>query len=162
MTTDGNDSAPPLFRMSGAVYAQRDGEILILKRGGGEMTGAWYIPGGQVDEGEVPEEAAARELFEEAGLRPSGPLTLIGLIPMHVYGYRSLQATYACDCADGDVVVSHEHEGYRWIDAREYRDRYFGDEQMKQLAEGSERRAAIVRNVRTDLDRYIAWLGRER
>ncbi|MEE8337872.1 MAG: NUDIX hydrolase, partial [Dehalococcoidia bacterium] len=136
--------------------------ILILKRAGGEMTGAWYIPGGQVDAGEVPEEAAARELFEEAGLRSSGPLTLIGLIPMDVYGYQSLQATYACDCPGGEVVVSHEHEGYRWIDPREYRDRYFGDEQMKRLAEGSERRATIVRNVRADLDRYIAWLGRER
>ncbi|MDP6606764.1 MAG: NUDIX domain-containing protein [Dehalococcoidia bacterium] len=162
MTTDDGDFNLPLFRMSGAVYALRDGKILILKRALGEMVGAWAIPGGQVDEGEVPEQSAARELFEEAGLRPSGPLTLIGLVPMDVYGHQSLQATYAGDCPDGEVVISDEHAGFRWIDPREYRDRYFGDEQLKRVAEGSERRAAIVRNVRAVLDRCIAWLDGER
>jgi 8-oxo-dGTP pyrophosphatase MutT (NUDIX family) len=37
----------------------------------------WEIPAGRVDDGETPEEAAARETLEETGWRP-GPLTLVG------------------------------------------------------------------------------------
>jgi 8-oxo-dGTP diphosphatase len=149
---------PGSFRLSAAVFARRGGEILILKRGLGEMTGAWYLPGGGVDAGETPEEAARRELMEEAGLKVDGPLTLIGAVPMHVYGQDSVQFVYACSCPEGDVVLSDEHVGFRWIDAREYRDRYFGDEQMAIVTEGDARRAQIVHAVRKNLDDYIAWL----
>ena len=162
VTSDGAEyPKPATFTASAAVFAQREGKILILKRAGGEMSGAWYIPGGMVDEGEWPEQAARRELLEETGLAPSGPLTQIGLVPMDVYGGYSLEVTYACDCADGEVAVSDEHEGHRWIDPREFRDRYFGDEQLARVTEGSERRAMIVRGIRANLDRYIDWLDRQ-
>jgi 8-oxo-dGTP pyrophosphatase MutT (NUDIX family) len=38
---------------------------------------SWEIPGGQVDAGETPAEAAARETLEETGWRP-GPLRPVG------------------------------------------------------------------------------------
>jgi 8-oxo-dGTP pyrophosphatase MutT (NUDIX family) len=150
-----------IFGLAAAVFARRDGKILILKRGGGEMTGAWYLPGGSVDSGETPEVAAERELFEEAGIRPSGPLKLIGVVPMHVYGRDSLQVVYAADCEAGDVTISHEHVGFRWIDPREFRERYFGDAQLAKVAEADPRRLAIVAGVRKNLDDYIAWLDLE-
>src|SRR5262245_21378803 len=107
---------PPLFALSAAVFAERDGQILLLKRAGGAMTGGWYLPGGAVDAGETVEEAARRELFEESGLTPSGPLSCVAVAHMHVYGYESLQVTYAAECAAGEVVLSHEHSAARWID----------------------------------------------
>ncbi|MEV4349244.1 NUDIX domain-containing protein [Actinoplanes sp. NPDC049596] len=36
----------------------------------------WGLPGGSVEEGETPAEAAARELWEEASIRPSAPVRL--------------------------------------------------------------------------------------
>jgi 8-oxo-dGTP diphosphatase len=52
----------------------RGGQILLLQRSSGMMIGFWSVPGGIVEPGESPQEAAARELFEEAGLTPTGPL----------------------------------------------------------------------------------------
>ena len=152
---------PQLVALAASVYVQRDGKILVLKRAGGEVTGSWYIPGGAHEAGEDLEETARRELFEESGLVPDGPLTLIGLVPMHVYGTDTIQASYACDCATAEVVLSDEHSGARWIDPHEYRERYFGDDAVNKIAEQSKRVAAIIRAVRDDLDRYIAWAARE-
>lgn len=153
----GAQPALSLFGLAGGVYAQRHGKILILKRARGELTGAWAIPSGVVEAGETPEEAARRELQEEAGLVPSGPLTLIGLVPMRIYGTDTVQATYACDCPDGEVATSEEHSGARWVDPREYRERYFSDDVIARVGAGDQRIAGIIRAVRDDLDRYLAW-----
>ena len=67
----------PLFLVSSGVYLERDGKILILERAAGAMIGFWSLPSGLLDAGEMPEDGARRELFEEAGLRPAGPLTLV-------------------------------------------------------------------------------------
>ena len=158
---DGDAQRPQLVGLAASVYVQRDGKILILKRAGGEVTGGWYIPGGGRDAGEDLEETARRELREESGLAPDGPLTLIGLVPMRAYGNDIIQVSYACDSTKGEVLISNEHSGARWIDPRDYRERYFGDETINMVAGKSERVAAMIRGVRDDLDRYIAWTERE-
>ncbi|MEB3368861.1 nucleotide triphosphate diphosphatase NUDT15 [Saccharopolyspora mangrovi] len=46
----------------------RDAAVLLGKRKGAHGAGSWSFPGGKVDPGEAPEDAAARELAEETGL----------------------------------------------------------------------------------------------
>src|SRR5215813_9247740 len=49
------------YRLVAGVYAMRDGHILMLERASGMMIGFWSVPGGHVDPGETPQEAAVRE-----------------------------------------------------------------------------------------------------
>jgi len=44
------------------------GRVLLIKRGVEPHKGHWCPPGGVIDEGESPEEAAVRETREETGL----------------------------------------------------------------------------------------------
>ncbi|MCP3982544.1 MAG: (deoxy)nucleoside triphosphate pyrophosphohydrolase [bacterium] len=51
------------------AVALRDGRMLVRQRpAGSHLAGSWEFPGGKVERGESPEQAARRELEEEAGL----------------------------------------------------------------------------------------------
>ena len=91
------------YRLAAGIYAMRGGQILLLERARGMMIGFWSVPGGIVDPGESPPEAAARELFEEAGLTPTGPLWLVTAVPLQGYGRDLLSLRYAGPCDAGDV-----------------------------------------------------------
>jgi 8-oxo-dGTP diphosphatase len=149
--------APLTYGIGTSVYAQRDGKILILKRALGAATGSWYTPGGGLDPGETPEECAVRELREETGLSPTGPLSLIGLIPMFVYEHDMFIVAYACDCSEGEVVLSEEHDGSRWIDPHEYRKVFFADENVAKVEAANAGAGALARAVQKGLDDYLNW-----
>ena len=53
--------------------------LLLTRRASGlrSHAGQWALPGGRMDEGETPEQAALRELREEIGLGP-GPSAVLG------------------------------------------------------------------------------------
>lgn len=52
--------------------------VLLIQRGKPPAQGLWTIPGGKLEWGESLEAAAARELWEETGLRVTG-LELVGV-----------------------------------------------------------------------------------
>jgi len=151
---------PQLYGIGTSVYAERGGKILVLRRAGGAAAGAWYTPGGVLDPGETPVECARRELFEETGLAPSGPLEIVGVIPMHVYGADGFIVAYACACAEGEVSLSHEHSGSRWIDPVEYRDRYFSSAGIDKLRAAEPRIAEMSAALRRGIEEYLAWRAR--
>lgn len=51
------------------VVVLKDGEVLLVKRGGSPLQGKWSLPGGLVELGETTESAAVREVEEECGLK---------------------------------------------------------------------------------------------
>ena len=56
-------------KVTAAAIVERGGDVLLVRRGTEPGLGLWSLPAGYVDRGEVVEEAAAREVLEETGLR---------------------------------------------------------------------------------------------
>jgi len=87
-----------------AVVHDPDRGVLLLHRHRFIVdTWGWEVPGGRIDEGETPEEAAAREALEETGWRP-GPLRkLFAYFPMNgtadqrFHVFLAEGATYECE-----------------------------------------------------------------
>lgn len=157
MASSGHE--PTKYALSAVVYAERGDEILLLQRAeGSAMAGQWFLPGGFVEPGELPEDGARRELFEEGGVRIDGELEIVGCYPMYIYGHDTLQVSYRGRVADGDVTISHEHDGARWAKASDMR-ALLADEVIAEMAGGREDVARLLGHIRTDLDRYLARIA---
>jgi putative (di)nucleoside polyphosphate hydrolase len=66
----------------GIALFNRDGLVFIGKRREesveGDLRHPWQMPQGGIDAGETPEQAAARELYEETNVRTVAPLAAAG------------------------------------------------------------------------------------
>ncbi len=112
-------------KLAVAVVITIGGRILLQRRDIDPGRGAWTFPSGYVDRGEVVEEAAAREVREEAGVEG----VLVEKLGDVRYWYQRegrrifKQVTFflfdyrAGDTADHD----HEIEDARWIPLEEAR-----------------------------------------
>ena len=84
---------------------EREGKVLMVRRGNEPGYGLWSIPGGYVDRGEVVEVAAAREVLEETGLEVEIG-TLLGLFSED--GQPVIVAAYAARELGGQLTTGPE------------------------------------------------------
>ena len=57
------------YSLSVGVIVIRDSKVLLVKHNYGSAKGKYLNPGGYLKEGELPEEAAIREIYEETGVK---------------------------------------------------------------------------------------------
>lgn len=58
---------------AGILFVTKDGQALFLQRSTtGDQPGSWCTPGGKIEDGETPEQAAVRECLEETGYECKG------------------------------------------------------------------------------------------
>ncbi|MGP4014564.1 NUDIX hydrolase [Saccharopolyspora sp. 5N708] len=105
-------------------WVERNGKLLLLRRRVGRyLGGRWDIPGGTVEPGEQPEDAAVRETLEEARLRVAITSQLSHYtnvdtegrpLRFHTLTYRVVEQNHS------DVVLSEpEHDKHVWLSLEE-------------------------------------------
>lgn len=103
-----------------SIGVVKRGEKLLLLKRSEEISsgGKWCFPGGKIEEGETPREAAVREVNEETGLKvdvkKSGEeFTAEGeLGEWRIY-------PFLMNDAGKDVDLNHESSEYRWLEKDE-------------------------------------------
>lgn len=91
---------------AGILYRAGD-RVLLLKRSAASQShpGTWGFPGGRIEEGETPMEAAVRESREEIDHAPETALTLVSEGPFTLF---------KCDDGTFPLLLNDEHDGYVW------------------------------------------------
>jgi 8-oxo-dGTP diphosphatase len=121
------------FELSASVAIWRGREVLLMKRTGGVGAGGWFLPGGHVEPGERPLEAAVREVFEEAGivLDPAS-LSIAGVMSYESGGATAHTIIYNALAPDGaEAVINGEHFVARWYTPEAAIARFYDEERLR-------------------------------
>lgn len=117
----GGEAAPPQDApLPAALVAlwQADRVLMVFDR----YRQSWELPGGGIEEGESPRQAATRELMEESGQQPDEQLRFIGYARFVLAPDRRAEylALYAGLCPESRTFEPNEEIGaIRWWDLRE-------------------------------------------
>ena len=88
--------------VTAAFCLVRDGRLLTVRKAGSSR---FMLPGGKIDPGESPREAAVREVMEEVGLDVSGGGEPLGR-------FHDVAANEPDAWVDATVYVTHLHAGH--------------------------------------------------
>lgn len=108
---------------AGIFVIDEQERLLLMKR---SDNGCWGFPGGSTEPGEVVEEAARRETFEEVNLTIE-EMSLFGVFsgPELYYKYPNGDEVYNVTIMflsrdwEGEIKLNHEHTEWRWFSANE-------------------------------------------
>jgi len=102
------------------IYLMHEGKFLLMKFAT-KHGRKWSSPSGKVAKGEDPMDAAIRETFEETGINID-PKHLVFLFDAYVQyaDYAFEWYAYRYELSEKpDVVLSIEHDEYRWVTPQE-------------------------------------------
>jgi ADP-ribose pyrophosphatase YjhB (NUDIX family) len=124
--------ATPRVDVRGAVF--QEGKLLMVRE---RQDGGWTMPGGWADVGDVPSQAAEREVWEEAGFRVKAR-KVIGVYdanrvdPLELF--HAFKLVFLCDLLGGAARPSDETSEVA----------FFGFEQIPEPLSGERTRARHI------------------
>jgi 8-oxo-dGTP diphosphatase len=102
-------------RTRGVKVVVRRGEDVLLVRHAYGRRGEWDLPGGFINSGEPPQDAALREVEEELGLRATRPVAL-GTLLQRSGGKRDMVHGFAVEVKGAALVIDEaEIAQARWF-----------------------------------------------
>ena len=104
-------------QIGAAILLTKEDKVLLGKRKGGYMPGAFGLPGGRVKLGETLIKTSKRELTEETGLK-SKILKYLGVIREDQKEYIFVHFIFVCEEFSGEVknMEPEKCEGWEWFD----------------------------------------------
>ena len=104
--------APNAANAASVALIDQD-RVLLIQRARKPYFGMWTLPGGRLEAGETPEEAAMREVREEVGL------SCFRLVPVRRMrlggGGQLVLQVFATEGFEGEIVASEEITAWRWV-----------------------------------------------
>ena len=106
---------PVVIACVGAIIKDREGRLLLIKRGHEPGKGLWSVPGGRIEAGETDAEALVREVREETGLIVT-PGLLIGSVRRPGGGGTELDIRdYAALISGAELAAGDDADDARWV-----------------------------------------------
>jgi ADP-ribose pyrophosphatase YjhB (NUDIX family) len=101
----------------GAVINDAAGRLLLIRRGHEPGAGLWSLPGGRIEPGETDEQAVAREILEETGLRVACG-RLVGTAELPGLGGAVVDVRdYLATVTGGELAAGDDAADVRWVTA---------------------------------------------
>jgi len=123
----------------GAVVFKEDRVLLVL-RGKPPAEKQWSIPGGCVELGETLQEAAEREIVEEAGIiiQAKNPIYTFDVIERDENGdirFHYVIVDLAADYVSGELRAGDDAVAVSWVSLEDLNERNVSDATRKLLAQ---------------------------
>ncbi len=132
--------ATPKIDVRGAVF--RDHKLLLVRE---RQDNGWTMPGGWADVGDVPSQAAEREVWEEAGFHVKAR-KVIGVYDANRHGplelFHAFKIVFLCDLVDGEARPSNETSEVS----------FFGRDEMPTVLSGERTRPRQIQDAFAALD----------
>ena len=132
--------ATPRVDVRGAVFWQ--GKLLLVKE---RQDGGWTMPGGWADVGDIPSQAAEREVWEEAGFRVKAS-KVVGIYDANRLGplelFHAYKIVFLCDILDGEPRASNETSAVA----------FFGRDELPEVLSGERTRPRHIVDAFRALD----------
>ena len=108
----------PKLTVDGIII--KDGKILLVKRKNDPFKGKWALPGGFVEYGEKTEDAVAREVLEETGLKTTVDKT-IGVYsdPNRDPRGHTITVVYKLDIKGGELESGDDASDAKFFDVNQ-------------------------------------------
>lgn len=112
-----------LLLVAAVALIDRDGRVLLAKRPEGKsLAGLWEFPGGKVEQGETPESALIRELYEELGIETwQSCLAPLNFASYSYPDFHLLMPLFICRKWNG-VIQGREGQALAWVKPHKLKD----------------------------------------